>query len=465
MAPLLWLYTGGFAWIGWRTLRESGLRHTDLYLPIIGITSVALYAYLGQLSVTWRELPLTFGLVGVSLGGLYLLAVALIRTRSSAGQKAPSLVFILSIAVIMRLCCLGLTPSDDLARYAIEGQQIIAGENPYLISPAASTITSTLSPEITAPLNHGDWTAIYPPLALAYHTLISSMSPDPLSFQLAAFVLEALALWLIIILLRQYSLPNSLVLVAAWNPVGPLFITGEGHHDILMAVFVLFALLCAARGNLLLTSCAALVKPFAAITLLPTLLRLRWWYWFVPPVIAISAYAPFASAGYGMVDSLGRFGSQMHFHGALDPIIADLCSWFVPMHVIRICTMTTLGVLLLGGCVMVLRLHRGRPMTTLYARLFAVLLLCLPTMHPWYFVLIVVMLPFTKSWGLLVWTAIAPLYWLHGIAMLPTGTWIESSWVTSLAHLPAIALLAWEAADRPLLGQRAKVESTWEMNS
>ncbi len=465
MTPLLWLYTGGFAWIGWRTLRENGLGYKDFRLPLIGLLSIVLYAYLAQLSESWRELPVTFASIGVLLGGLYLIAVALIRLPLAPGKKAPSLLFILTVAIIMRLWCLGLTPSDDVARYAIEGQQIMAGENPYAVAPAASTITATLPTAITAPLNHGDWTAIYPPLALTYHALISSISPDPLAFQVAALILEGIALWLIFLLLRQYTLPTSYVLMAAWNPIGPLFISGEGHHDILMAILILAALFCAGRGNLVLVSCAALVKPFAAIALLPTLIRQRWWWWLLPPLFAIMAYMPFAGAGLGMVDSLGRFGSQLHFHGAIDPLIGEVWSWFVPTTIVRACTVITLVVLLLGGCLMVLRSHRGAPTPALYAQLFALLLLCLPTVHPWYFVLIVVILPFTTSWGLLVWTAIAPLYWLHGIAMLPTGTWYESGWVTSLAHMPAIALLAWEAAGRPTLGQRAKTKSTWEMSA
>jgi cellulose synthase/poly-beta-1,6-N-acetylglucosamine synthase-like glycosyltransferase len=465
MAPLLWLYTGGFAWIGWRTLRERGLTAKDFSLPLIGLTSVVLYGYLASLSQSWRELPLTFASVGVVLGGLYLAAVAVVRSHATNNGKYPSLFFILFIALIMRVLCLGLTPSDDLARYAIEGQQILNGENPYSVAPTASTITATLPPHITAPLNHGDWTAIYPPIALIYHTLISSISLEPLTFQIAALFMEACTWWLIILLLRQYGLPTSLVLLAAWNPIGPLFITGEGHHDVLMAIFIVASFLQAKRANIIFLSCAALIKPFAAVALLPVLLRQRWWWWLLPPAIALVAYLPFSSPGLGVMNSLGRFGTQMHFHGAIDPLVSEVWSWMVPQTMVRGCTVLTLGLTLISGCIIVLRSHRGAPTPAIYARLFTVLLLCLPTLHPWYLVLVVIMLPFTTSWGLIVWTALAPIYWLHGIAMLPTGAWYESVWVTSLAHVPAIALMAWEVTGRPFIGQRAKAKSSWEMSS
>jgi len=82
-------------------------------------------------------------------------------------------------------------------------------------------------------------------------------------------------------------------------------------------------------------------------------------------------------------------------------------------------------------------------------RLFAVLLICLPTLHPWYLAPLVMLLPFVRSWALVAWTAMAPLYWLHGLA-LASGVWHEVAWVTLLAHGPALAWLGWEVVSGPL---------------
>ena len=56
------------------------------------------------------------------------------------------------------------------------------------------------------------------------------------------------------------------------------------------------------------------------------------------------------------------------------------------------------------------------------------------------------MLPFARSQTLPLWTAMAGVYWLHGEAMLASGSpWNETPWVTALAHFPAMALMLWES--------------------
>jgi hypothetical protein len=430
VSPLLWLYTGGFAWIGWRTLRESGQSDKDFRLLGIALLSIAGYSFLASLPYSWRDLPVTFAVVGVLLGGLYLLAVGLITSSQHPNGKRPSLLFIITVAVIMRLVCLGLTPSDDLARYAIEGQQILAGENPYSIAPGVSAVAAAMPAIITNPLNHGDWTAIYPPLAITYHTVVGFIAAEPIAYKLAALVCEVLAMWLIVLLLQRQHLPTTLLLLAAWNPIGPLFITGEGHHDIVMVVFLLTALVWTAHGfgrSIFAMSCAALVKPFAVVALIPLLLQRRWSWWLLPPLIAVLSYLPFATAGLGVVDSLGRFASTMHFHGALEPFIREVWSWMVPATAVRAYTVITLIALLISAVCLILRASLTVPITTLLIRLFAVLLLCLPTMHPWYFMVVVSLLPFTRSYGLLAWTALAPV---------AVQSWPMCRWVKRLTGAP-----------------------------
>jgi hypothetical protein len=78
------------------------------------------------------------------------------------------------------------------------------------------------------------------------------------------------------------------------------------------------------------------------------------------------------------------------------------------------------------------------------------LLLCLPTLHAWYPMLLLPLLPFTRSWGLLLWVALAPGYWLHGLAIQSNaGAWAEDPLVRTAIHLPALLLLAWEVSGRP----------------
>jgi len=86
----------------------------------------------------------------------------------------------------------------------------------------------------------------------------------------------------------------------------------------------------------------------------------------------------------------------------------------------------------------------------------AMLLLCLPTLHPWYLMLLVPLIPLMRRpTGALVWCALAPIYWLHGVGMLEHGgTWTEDRVVSVVAHLPAVLLLAWDLRPARWLGAR-----------
>lgn len=84
------------------------------------------------------------------------------------------------------------------------------------------------------------------------------------------------------------------------------------------------------------------------------------------------------------------------------------------------------------------------PVAATVAQLFAVLLVCLPTLHPWYLAPLALLLPFTRTWALVVWTAFTPVYWLHGLGMSPDVPWAELGWVTALAHAPAAVVLLFE---------------------
>ena len=169
-------------------------------------------------------------------------------------------------------------------------------------------------------------------------------------------------------------------------------------------------------------------------------------------------YLPFAAAGTGLFHSLGRFGSEKHYHGALEPLVRFLFEDWLPYGALRPLVVTILITILMVGSWAILRHHRRQAQPDalqLYGRLFGLLLLCLPTLHPWYLLPLVLFLPLLpRSPGFLVWTAMAPMYWLHGLAMIENnGAWAEHETVTLLAHTPALLLLLWECTGRPGLRQ------------
>ena len=62
--------------------------------------------------------------------------------------------------------------------------------------------------------------------------------------------------------------------------------------------------------------------------------------------------------------------------------------------------------------------------------------MCLPTLHPWYMLILLPFLSFFRGWSLICWSAFAGLYWLHGVEMIALGEWTETYVVTLLSHIP-----------------------------
>ena len=470
MGLLLILYCTGFAWVGVRLFIE-GRSARDVWLRLswearprsppwlvpLGLASLAGYALLALQPGSWRDQPVLFAAVGAALGALYLVAVHV----SHRVRSAP-LGWIIVVALGMRLISLGLAPSDDVNRYIVEGAQVRAGENPYLVAPAQSALRDTLAQDVVAGVNHADWVAIYPPVTFAFEAVVTAVSESPAAFKMALMLVELLGLALVLALLVRLGLPPAGLLAAAWNPVGPLFGAGEGHHDFLMGTLIVLSLLLATSGRrtlaLVSAALAALTKPFALVAIAAQAKLKSPRTWLVPALVALAVYAPFAAAGPAIFQSLGRFGSEMHFHGALEPLVRGLLGAFTSPPMTQTLTVLLLGLVWISASVLIWRRGRadGTSAATLTARLLAVLLVCLPTLHPWYLAPLVMLLPFVRTWSLVVWTAMAPIYWLHGLAF-ERGAWGELPWVTLLAHLPALALLIWEIGT-PSAGGAAPAE-------
>jgi hypothetical protein len=417
----------------------------------LGLLSVTAMTVLGLRPGSWRDEPLLFSLLALAIGVAALAGTWIARTRR---LPSPALGWILAVGVVLNLLALGLSPSDDANRYIVEGRQILAGDNPYRIPPADPRAGALVDPAISAAVNHPQMTAIYPPLALAFHALAQVVGPGVLGLKLLSWAAAVLACGLALILLVRWGRPPGLVVALAWNPLLAIFASGEVHHDIIMAVLVLVTLLCATAQRPALATVALalaiLVKPFAAVVV-PFLARVvPWRRWWLLPATVIVAYLPFAGAGGQLFASTATFAGTMHFHGAIDPWVRMALTPWLSAAGLEPAVRVVLVGLLLGGLGLLWRWRRDYDLPTLTISALVLLLLCLPTLHPWYLLVIAGLLPFTRSWGLVLWTAGAGVYWLHGIAILRQhGAWSETLWVTALAHLPAVAVLAVEVvADR-----------------
>lgn len=418
-------------------------------LLVCGIVSMLAAAVICLQPGSWREQPWWFACGGLVMGGAMLAGLYVVRTRTVPRHAVTWILFVSGVLLLMGT---QLALSDDVARYTLEGRQLWSGQNPYAVAPVQPQAQALVSADLYQQISHPEMTAIYQPLALCFHAVVQGLWAHPRGFTAAALGAVIVTIVLVLTLLRRTGRDPALVLTLAWNPVVVLFGVGEGHNDVIMGLLLVTVLcvMAASRPTMavLITGCALLVKPFAVV-LLPALwpsTGWRRWVWLVP--LSALAYLPFFGAGSGLVASLFTFGGSLHFHGVIDPWLrlgfnTLLGTHFSSEHrelLIRI----VLICLLISGWWWLYRRSAAWSRPTCVAYYAAWMLACLPTLHPWYFMVLAVVLPFSQGWALPVWTACATIYWLHGMRILELGTWTETPWVTTLAHLPAIITLAIE---------------------
>lgn len=454
LAPIVALYVLGFLGQGLHLLlarvlervRDRGSSRRSA--PLLGAAALAVVAMMWLASAardgTWRNAPWSFAGGGLTLG--LACAIATYRARRTPVTRTDLAVILVTTVAIHALAC-RLPLSDDVHRYAVEGAQLVAGENPYSVPPAQTSVTAAAA--LAGSVNHAAMTSIYPPLALAAHALVMQAFGGLPGFRaLAVLATIALLGGLLVALISARRSP-TLVVVAAWNPVLVLFGTGEAHHDLLAAVALLATCFALAnhrvRAAILLASAAALLKPFALAVLPVLFVASSWRHVWIPLAVAAAAYAPFLAAGHGLVASLIAFGRDMQFHGALEPFVRSLLLDWLQLPVGSLSVRVTLGSMLVTGFVWLLWRSRDESLPSRMARALGLLLLCLPTLHPWYFTLLVVLLPFTRSRALLAWTLAAPLYWLHGTAIGGGGGFAEWPMATTIAHVPFLLWMLGEA--------------------
>ena len=223
-------------------------------------------------------------------------AVALICLRR-AGLRA-ALVLVLFGTVALRLAAVtAVVPlSDDLYRYAWDGQVQASGTSPYRYAPTAPELadlrTDWLFPDAQeceqeigrdagcTRINREDVRTIYPPVAQAWFLLGHSLGASELrdlGWELMALVADLATAVLLWRLLVARGRDPRWVAVYAWSPVAVLEAVQNGHVDGLATFFVVLAVALAGRrpgwsGAAL--GVATMIKLYPAL-LLPVLLSRR----------------------------------------------------------------------------------------------------------------------------------------------------------------------------------------------
>ena len=196
---------------------------------------------------------------------------------------------IVGVAFVLRLAALAGQPilSDDLYRYAWDGRVQVSGTSPYRYTPSAPQL-SDLREEWLWPdaggcaelqrdpgctrINRPSVNTIYPPVAEAWFTAVyrvAGIDARHKAWQVAGLLGDMALIGLLPAVLRAWKRDERWTALYALSPVAVVEVVNNAHVDGLAALFVVLALLAAARrrpawaGALL--GAAFLVKLYPAV--------------------------------------------------------------------------------------------------------------------------------------------------------------------------------------------------------
>ena len=422
---------------------------------ILALTWVALSLHV-QGSIWVGTLARKDAVVALMLasGAAYFAAVALVTHRVLPRR---AWIGVLAVAAILRISLLAAPPfmSSDVYRYVWDGRVQAAGINPYTYVAADPALAFLRDTPVYGRMNRVDYAhTIYPPAAQIIFAAVGQISQSMTAMKIAMVLLEGCGILAILGLLRSAGLPESRVLIYAWNPLAAWAVAGNGHIDGAAIGLLGMAMLAAARRREglagVLLGAAALTK-FLPIVAAPALWRR--WGWKMPAttVATIAAlYACYISVGWRVLGFLPAYtseeglaqGSGFWLLGALSHFGA-LPHWAATAYVgVCLCALAGLSAVIAfrwSHCDAGREIAIGRGV----ALLAASVIVAISPHYPWYYAWLA--LP-CCLWcrPSVIWLSVAPL-------LLYSDPWHNEILLPTAVFMPAVVLAAADVF-RPALG-------------
>jgi rSAM/selenodomain-associated transferase 2 len=371
-------------------------------------------------------------------GASFSFLVGMFRTfpdelRSS---QAPGLIVALGLAA--RCAFFFFPPNTDIYRYIWEGAIQNSGFNPYVLTPEDPLLAPYAQGELSSIwqlINNKSFSAVYPPGALLVFRLLAWIDPTPLCFKIALVLFDVGSMTILAAILRQRQLPPSRLLFYAANPLVIVFIAGEGHVDALQVFFLLLGCWFLGQRRHLGSSLSlglAIMSKYLAAAAAPFFWNRRAGSGQTAFLLPAALFLVFISAGPALFQALGEFVVNMHYNNAVTEMLGMVFGrgWLAAAGIVFL--------LALGW----IWLTEDDPLRGIYLAIGCLLVL-LPTLHPWYLVL---MAPFmclfpSRAW-LYLQAAVLFTFPVLGHEFR-TGVFREIPWLRLPEYLPFYGLLIW----------------------
>lgn len=305
------------------------------------------------------------------------------------------LFYALLLAVIVRiLFVLYYPPSVDTYRYVWEGLIQQHGFNPFL-TPPNSPETAHLRNAIWHKVIFKDTTTIYWPFAQMLFRTTAYFSNPLLALKLIVTFFDMATIVLLVQMSRRRGHPLRYVLLYALNPLVLIFTNGQGHIEAIVASLILAAIALSENRKFQslaysFLSCAILTKLYAAI-LLPFYIRqigLRSVFYLALPLLLFLPYATDISAYFQVPIA---FAGGASYNGLVFTVLKTF------FHVDHQTALLFAAAFLTVSLALVFLLTPSLLRAGSYV--IGIMLLCLPIVHPWYFLLFTPYLVFFRQWS------------------------------------------------------------------
>lgn len=342
----------------------------------------------------------------------------------------------LSVAILLRGMCIGseLVWSDDLYRYLWEGKLVLEGGNPYLSPPNAFTVEDGIRELV----NHPSIPSVYPPLAQYIFAMQSWLKYDPSSVQFVSAIADlgtACALW---VWLKERAISKDGAWLYALHPLPIIETAWSGHLESLAVCTLAWGLIGYQRWGRWIWLAGGWIKLFPFVFLF-FIRRWKKWQLFVFCLLSAGMIHPFWDMQ--IVQGLQTYARHWSYNSSL----YGLLTLFVPNYARLLCG--SLGMILIG-VIWFHWLRKSLPIERAILGLGMTVVLCSPTVHPWYALWVMVPMVFvhhhkcTKILGL--WCSLIPLTYVSIFTLDPvSGEWSPPLWPTLISYLIPSGLWLW----------------------
>ncbi len=394
--------------------------------------------------------------------GLVFLLLLRVIPRISAGKAV--LVLMLFTGLVMRLLLFGTNPilEIDFYRYLWDGAVVAHGFNPYSLSPAM--VQQGSQPELQAlagsagyvfdRINYPELKTIYPGLTqllFGFANWIDDWNLD--SWRMLLLASEMITIGLLLRLLKSFDRSPLWGALYWWNPLVIKELFNSAHMDALLLPFLLAAVLLFLHKRFVLSSAALalaagikiwplLLLPFSLRPLVAAPKRLLGAL-FVVAVILLLLLGPLFIYGLGDASGLIGFSQDWVRNSGLFQLILGfsglLSIAFDPAILARI-----IVALSLVGLVLYLNrsvINDAKTLVRALVWVTAALFLLSPAQYPWYIIWFAPLLCVYPQRGLLLLTALMPIYYLWFYFDVRGQVDLFDEYIVWLQYLPVLLLL------------------------